>query len=304
MSEHRGFFVLTVIAVLVVASIGMYYVNEPTGWVVGTGQAVGNPTFQLFYGDVTIDGSAAIDGTVVEAEIQESGISDSDVVSGGEYSIILEGGNDGESVVFSVNGEDVETVEYREYDSTELDLVVGDVPSESPSSSPQRSPSGSVTCTEDWECRGWGSCVGDVQIRSCVDKNNCGTIVTKPEIRKNCDSGGVSDSDVDKERPGPTVSPRDDMDIWFYIIVGFIILIVLAVMLYWILKSLKKKTKKEKEIMKKIEKPVVKKEAAGIPMTAPEAEEPVKNVAKAPVKKKIDVPKKPNKEFFMKKSKP
>lgn len=302
-NEHKGLFVLTVVAVLIVVSVGFYYFNESTGMVIGTGQAVGNPTFQLFYGFVTSNGVVADDGVVVEAVIQEGGISETTIVSGGAYSLILEGGNDGDTVVFSVDGEGAGTIDYREYDSTELNLAVGvgDNDAESLGGSPRRSPSGSVTCTEDWECGEWSDCSRNVQTRTCVDKNNCRTRVTQPEISRDCSSLGSRPDGA--ERPDPTVTPKDDFDTLFYVIVVFILLIILVIMFYWILKSLKKKNKGEKDLLKKMEKPVIKKEKSGIPLTSPEVEGGVRAVAKAVVKKNINVPKNPTKEFFMTDSK-
>ena len=294
--EHKGLFVLTVIAVLIVVSIGFYYFNNPTGMAISTGYAIGNPTFEIFYGSVSVDEILAEDGVIVSAEIQESGISESAEVSGGEYSLILEGGNEGEVVVFTVDGEIAGTSQYVEYDSTELNLAVGGAGDSD--EVVRRTPSGSVTCTENWECGDWGDCVGSIQTRMCTDKNNCRTTTIKPEVKRECDSSN-NENNGGVDVPGPADSSGDSFDMWFYIIIGVVLIIIIGVMLYWIFGSLKKKDKEN--LIKDIEKPMAEKKDVGIPFTSPEAGESLE--IKKPVAsiRKIKAPKKPTKEFFMKK---
>lgn len=43
-----------------------------------------------------------------------------------------------------------------------------------------------LTCTEDWSCTEWSSCVGGYKTRTCTDSNNCGAIVNKPAESKSC----------------------------------------------------------------------------------------------------------------------
>ncbi len=52
-----------------------------------------------------------------------------------------------------------------------------------------------LICTEDWDCTGWGDCVDDLQIRACVDSNNCGTTEDKPDEEQDC---GVEEGNVDE----------------------------------------------------------------------------------------------------------
>lgn len=41
------------------------------------------------------------------------------------------------------------------------------------------------TCEENWTCSDWSACKGDIQIRQCVDINECGTEENKPvEVRE------------------------------------------------------------------------------------------------------------------------
>ncbi|MBI2451473.1 LamG domain-containing protein [Candidatus Pacearchaeota archaeon] len=42
------------------------------------------------------------------------------------------------------------------------------------------------TCTENWQCSSWDSCVDDIQTRTCLDNNNCGTINNKPVTTQAC----------------------------------------------------------------------------------------------------------------------
>ena len=44
-----------------------------------------------------------------------------------------------------------------------------------------------LTCVSDWHCTNWSECMGGIQIRSCVDFNTCGSILTKPPENQSCD---------------------------------------------------------------------------------------------------------------------
>jgi hypothetical protein len=44
-------------------------------------------------------------------------------------------------------------------------------------------------CTENWTCTDWSGCINGTQTRTCVDENNCGTVVDKPVESQDC---GVS----------------------------------------------------------------------------------------------------------------
>ncbi|MCK4714427.1 MAG: PGF-pre-PGF domain-containing protein, partial [Candidatus Aenigmarchaeota archaeon] len=45
-------------------------------------------------------------------------------------------------------------------------------------------------CVESWSCGEWSECSGSIQTRTCVDANNCGTIVNRPDEAQECDDGG------------------------------------------------------------------------------------------------------------------
>ncbi len=41
-------------------------------------------------------------------------------------------------------------------------------------------------CKEEWSCSGWYSCINNLQARTCVDINKCGTNINKPEETRAC----------------------------------------------------------------------------------------------------------------------
>ena len=41
-------------------------------------------------------------------------------------------------------------------------------------------------CTVNWECTNWSECLGNTQIRSCIDTNSCGNDSTKPFENQSC----------------------------------------------------------------------------------------------------------------------
>ncbi|MFH1787740.1 MAG: putative metal-binding motif-containing protein [archaeon] len=48
-------------------------------------------------------------------------------------------------------------------------------------------------CIPSWSCTNWNTCVGDIQVRTCIDLNNCGIGDSKPSetqpcISENCDA--------------------------------------------------------------------------------------------------------------------
>lgn len=44
---------------------------------------------------------------------------------------------------------------------------------------------GNGRCIPDWECTDWGPCIG-YQARTCIDKNNCGTLSGRPPLVQSC----------------------------------------------------------------------------------------------------------------------
>ncbi|GAI76589.1 unnamed protein product, partial [marine sediment metagenome] len=45
---------------------------------------------------------------------------------------------------------------------------------------------GVIECKEKWECLEWSGCIDGTQTRNCVDKNNCGTEISKPAESEEC----------------------------------------------------------------------------------------------------------------------
>jgi len=43
-----------------------------------------------------------------------------------------------------------------------------------------------LTCIEDWQCGSWSICSNNLQTRTCVDANRCGTILNKPSLTQSC----------------------------------------------------------------------------------------------------------------------
>ena len=42
------------------------------------------------------------------------------------------------------------------------------------------------TCTPDWRCSAWLDCVNGIQKRTCIDRNECGLTMTRPETSREC----------------------------------------------------------------------------------------------------------------------
>ena len=50
-------------------------------------------------------------------------------------------------------------------------------------------PTFNIKCIESWSCSDWYGCVNGMQARQCIDANNCGTTIEKPEERRPCEAG-------------------------------------------------------------------------------------------------------------------
>ncbi|MEM2974556.1 MAG: hypothetical protein QW112_02950, partial [Candidatus Micrarchaeia archaeon] len=47
--------------------------------------------------------------------------------------------------------------------------------------------SGGVTCIENWTCTEWSACgPNNIRVRTCIDRNSCGTTVNKPPEQQYC----------------------------------------------------------------------------------------------------------------------
>ncbi|MFC1685886.1 hypothetical protein ACFLZZ_02575 [Nanoarchaeota archaeon] len=59
-----------------------------------------------------------------------------------------------------------------------------------------------IKCTEEWNCSDWNACLAGIQTRTCIDLEDCGTVVNKPETQRTCEycNDGIlnqDESDVD-----------------------------------------------------------------------------------------------------------
>ncbi len=55
-------------------------------------------------------------------------------------------------------------------------------------------------CTENWNCTAWSTCINNKQTRTCTDRNNCSTLISKPATNQSCTpeadcSNGKKDGD-------------------------------------------------------------------------------------------------------------
>lgn len=54
----------------------------------------------------------------------------------------------------------------------------------------------SFECPENWVCDGWRECIDGEQTRSCEDFNNCGTLLLRPDLVRECESSIIDLNDV------------------------------------------------------------------------------------------------------------
>ncbi len=52
---------------------------------------------------------------------------------------------------------------------------------------PPEEPEEEGPCVEDWICTDWAGCINSIQTRICADVNKCGTAVSKPLERQECE---------------------------------------------------------------------------------------------------------------------
>lgn len=60
-------------------------------------------------------------------------------------------------------------------------------------------------CTESWSCSEWGTCVGNIQTRTCIDSNSCGTTQNLPEEEQFCEGDTFQTNAVDGNYNEPGV---------------------------------------------------------------------------------------------------
>jgi len=190
----------------------------------------------LFYGTVTVNGQAAVNGVLITTKIDDTDVA-FDTTKDGSYYIVVEdpyGDRVGEEVKFFISGEDTgESGIFSNQVSarTEVNLTIngelycGDyicssseacsvcvadcgICPETPSSGGSGGGGGSGSsggssitiqyeCTPDWVCTDWLDCTTGTQKRACVDANKCEDDSSIPELERDCDIPDELSSDDD-----------------------------------------------------------------------------------------------------------
>jgi len=151
--------------------------------------ALSNPPLDI-WGEVTINGQPASDGTEVVATIDGLSFSMADGTKEGLYGIQIprdvaatsekEGGTVGDIITLVVNGYGAEpTITFSEGLIINQDVTV--------SYTVTTSSTVTTSCVEDWDCDDWSRCKHGDQERTCKDSNRCGTSYNKPREERDCD---------------------------------------------------------------------------------------------------------------------
>lgn len=94
-----------------------------------------------------------------------------------------------------------------------------------------------VTCTESWSCTDWSACIDGIKTRTCIDSDNCGTIVNKPAESGTCQAEGAVTTGL----------PTESVVITVVAIIAIVIIAIIGnrkKIVPYISKSMKKKHKK------------------------------------------------------------
>ncbi len=94
-------------------------------------------------------------------------------------------------------------------------------------------------CVENWVCTEWSECKEGKQIRTCTDKNNCGTTLHKPSEVKECEIPEVAVSSEEKPVSKPSYKTL------------YMLLVLAIVLLAGILLNYKRASKRVKKKSKK-----------------------------------------------------
>lgn len=109
------------------------------------------------------------------------------------------------------------------------------------------------TCQESWICSSWSSCQGGIELRSCSDEHNCGTLFLKPAETQSCivsSNGGGTSSFFETILPSiqAPLGSSPAQKVWLFVktywlfMVLPIVIILLAILLYVLLHKKKHKT--------------------------------------------------------------
>ena len=101
-----------------------------------------------------------------------------------------------------------------------------------------------IPCEEDWSCSEWSPCDAKtgLQVRKCIDLNNCGTTYNKPQERRSCQ---LAYQPVEKK-----IVEKKQINWWKYIIPLLIGIIVLAGIIIGVLVARRKPSQLGEEIFK------------------------------------------------------
>ncbi|MBW3003542.1 hypothetical protein KY328_05005 [Candidatus Woesearchaeota archaeon] len=183
------------------------------------------------YGTLSQGGNVIPDGTTVS--FVKGGITlltttTKDSRYGYEEPVFIDGEelSIGDTIAIEVNGREVYELTYLGGADIGIDL---EIPA-------NVEISGAATlCTPNWECSDWSACISSVQTRTCVDRNRCGNLESRPEQEQRCTvaAAPVTPTPTTPTTPTTTVpqptrpetEPANLAWLWY---VGVVILIVLV----------------------------------------------------------------------------
>jgi hypothetical protein len=113
------------------------------------------------------------------------------------------------------------------------------------------------SCEADWQCEEWSECINGIQTRNCADINKCETEEGKPEQRRECEIGPLTEEPF-RIKDFITAEWILTVSLFIILTISFILLIRKAVWEHKIRKHVERKRKK-KSIKKKSRKKITKK---------------------------------------------
>lgn len=90
---------------------------------------------------------------------------------------------------------------------------------------------GSSSCSSDWDCSSWDSCVNGLEERVCFDSSGCGG--SRPIESRSCSSGSSPSSSSDTIDFSSFSTKGDGFSIW-WIVVGILIVLILLILLLFL----------------------------------------------------------------------
>lgn len=99
---------------------------------------------------------------------------------------------------------------YENFESNELTITVVKSGGGGGGGSGGGSGGGGVVCIPNWECTAWGTCINNVQLRSCTDLSDCGTVSDRPEETNDCTSTVTEPEPIITPEPEPDYQEPDE----------------------------------------------------------------------------------------------